>query len=170
MPVSTFKHSSLVLLSAIALTAGAAHAQAQEEARVVSSVPAQGGGYNVTYEYAGRTYSTRTEFPPGPTIPVQVSAIGVTTSPVQSSNISPASPTYERPGWQDVAPEPGVVVSGGAPAVAYGAPPVYAPAPVYVQPGFAYPPPYYYPPVGLSLNLGYSRGWGGGGWRHRHWR
>ena len=49
--------------------------------------------------------------------------------------------------------------------------------PVYVQPAYVqpvgypvyYPRPYYaapyYPPIGLSLNFGYSRGYG-----HHHWR
>ena len=47
--------------------------------------------------------------------------------------------------------------------------PVYS-QPVYVQPAVvAYPGYYsrpYYPPVGVSLNFGYSRG----GYGHRHWR
>ena len=62
-------------------------------------------------------------------------------------------------------PEPGVVVSGTQPAPVYAQPAYPAavyPAPVYVQPAYAYPQPYVYPPVGISLNLGYSRGWGGG--------
>lgn len=165
------KSTLLAVFAALALAGGAAHAQQQEEAQVVSSTPAPGGGYNVSYRYAGRTYTTRTESPPGRTIPVQVSALGVTTSPVYSSDLRASGPDNGRPAWENVAPEPGVVVSGGAPAVAYAPPPVYAPAPlyapapVYVQPGYAYPQPLYFPPVGISLNLGYSRGWGHGRWR-----
>ena len=87
--------------------------------------------------------------------------------------------------WRNVVPEPGVVVSGDGtayapggyapPPVVYGPPPaVYAP-PVYVQPAYAWPQPYIYPPVGISLGIGYSRGWHHrgwhGGWRgHRGWR
>ena len=73
--------------------------------------------------------------------------------------------------WRNVAPEPGVVLSGNsggavAPAPVYAAPPVvYAPAPVYAPPAYGYYAyPYAaYPPVGVSLNLGYvyrgGRGW-----------
>jgi Spx/MgsR family transcriptional regulator len=65
--------------------------------------------------------------------------------------------------WDNVVPEPGVVVGAGGPPPVYQPAPVYA-APVYVQPAYTYPyaQPYVYPPVGISLNLGYSRGWGGG--------
>lgn len=164
------KSTLLALFAALALAAGSAPAQQQEEAQVVSSTPAPGGGYNVTYAYAGRTYTTRTDAPPGRTIPVQVSALGVTTSPVYASDFRANEPTSGRPAWDNVTPEPGVVVSGGAPAPGYAPAPIYGPAPVYVQPGYAYPQPLYYPPVGLSLNLGYSRGWGGGGWGHGHGR
>ena len=66
-------------------------------------------------------------------------------------------------------PEPGVVVGAGDPD-GYGAPPpvVYAP-PAYMQPGYGWPQAYMYPPIGISLGLGYSRGHRGGGW-HRGWR
>jgi hypothetical protein len=37
---------------------------------------------------------------------------------------------------------------------------------MYAAPAY-YPQPYFYPPIGLSLNLGYSRGWRGG---HGRWR
>ena len=172
MAIHTRQTALLAVFAATALLAGAAQAQQLEEARVVSTVQAPGGGYNVTYEYAGRTYTTRTDSPPGRTIPVQVSAIGVTTSPVYDSNVTPNATDNGRPGWENVTPEPGVVVSGGAAAPGYPAgyapAPAYAPAPVYVQPSY-YPQPYYYPPVGVSLNLGYSRGWGGG-WGHGRWR
>lgn len=170
------KSPLLALVAALALAAGAVHAQQLEEAQVVSSTPAPGGGYNVTYQYAGRTYTTRTDAPPGRTLPVQVSALGVTTSPVYTPDLRANETGNGRPAWENVVPEPGVVVSGGAPATAYapapiyGPAPLYAPAPVYVQPGYAYPQPLYFPPVGLSLNLGYSRGWGGGGWGHGRWR
>jgi hypothetical protein len=40
-------------------------------------------------------------------------------------------------------------------------------APV-VYPGYGYYSRPYYPPIGLSLNFGYSRG--GHGHGHRHWR
>lgn len=175
-----------------ALGSAASFAQAQpasqvEQARVISSKQLADGGYNVTYEYAGRRYTTRTDSAPGRTMQVQVSAMGVTTNPVLSSQIDPVENGQRRgdpAAWQNVIPEPGVVVSGngGAPTypTAYPAPvyaqPGYAtsyaapyPAPIYVQPGYGYAQPYYAAPIGLSLNLGYSRGWGGGGWGGGGW-
>ncbi|WPG36332.1 hypothetical protein [Variovorax sp. EBFNA2] len=193
-------------LSAAGLLAtGASVAQAQQvvQARVISATPIRETtgsdvSYNVTYEYQGRQYTTRTTSRPGATIPIQASAYGVTTAPVQpQSQLQPYpveannGPQYQEQyqqgqypqgqyqqgansPWDSVVPEPGVVVSN-APAPVYTQPaPVYAP-PVYVQPAYPYPyaQPYVYPPVGISLNLGYSRGWGGGGYYrgHRHgWR
>jgi hypothetical protein len=62
-----------------------------------------------------------------------------------------------------VVPEPGVVVGAGGPRPSTSRRRCMPP-PVYVQPAYTYPyaQPYVYPPVGISLNLGYSRGWGGG--------
>ncbi len=103
-------------------------------------------------------------------MPIQISAMGVTTAPVYQSNLAPDPRPNGAQSWEDVVPEPGVVVSGGAPAPMYAPQPQYVQpayaAPVYVQPAYAYP--YYAAPVGISLNLGYSRGWGRG-W-HRGWR
>ena len=169
-----------------ALAGGASMAQAEQVwARVVSATPVtESNGqtsYHVTYEYNGQRYSTRTDARPGATIPVDVGDYGVaTTSPVapQSQfNAGPGpapAPGGNPPGWNNVTPEPGVVVGTGqaayaAPPPVYAQPaPVYYPAPVYVQPAYGYGygyAPYAYPPVGLSLNLGYSRGWHGGRWR-----
>lgn len=184
------------------LATGASVVQAQQvvQARVISATPIRETtgsdvSYNVTYEYNGRQYTTRTNSRPGATIPVEVGAYGVTTSPVapqpqlqpypveannsgqqqQYQQQYQQQPQYAQPGgspWDNVVPEPGVVVSN-APAPVYVQPaPVYAP-PVYVQPAYTYPYayPYAYPPVGISLNLGYSRGWGGyRGYGYRHWR
>ncbi|QGW83583.1 hypothetical protein [Variovorax paradoxus] len=189
---------TLAGLSAAGLLAvGATAAQAQEAwARVISATPVyettgSSPSYNVTYEYNGRQYTTRMSSRPGATIPIHANAYGVTTAPVAPQpQLQPypveansgqqqyqQSPQYAQPSqqggspWDNVVPEPGVVLSN-APAPTYVQPaPVYA-APVYVQPAYVYPQPYIYPPVGLSLNFGYSRGWGGyrGGWGHRHWR
>ncbi|RIX80292.1 hypothetical protein [Acidovorax cavernicola] len=181
-------------LSAAGLLAtGASAVQAQQvvQARVISATPIRETtgsdvSYNVTYEYQGRQYTTRTTSRPGATIPIQASAYGVTTMPVQPQSQLQPYPVeanngqpYQEPypqaqypqqgggsPWDNVVPEPGVVVSN-APAPVYAQPaPVYAP-PVYVQPAYTYPyaQPYVYPPVGISLNLGYSRGWGGGYYR-----
>lgn len=199
--------SAAGLLAAGAGLAQAQQPQQVVQARVISATPVRETtgsdvSYNVTYEYNGRQYTTRMNSRPGATIPVQAGAYGVTTSPVAPQPQLQAYPVeaaddrdepayaqnpsyspYQQPGdgrWDNVVPEPGVVVSNApAPAPVYVRPapvyaaPVYAP-PVYVQPAYPYPyaQPYIYPPVGISLNLGYSRGWGGyrGGWHHRHWR
>lgn len=190
--------AGLSVAGLLATGAGVAQAQQVVQARVISATPIRETtgsdvSYNVTYEYNGRQYTTRTDSRPGATIPIQASAYGVTTAPVApQSQLQPypveadsgqqqyqqpqyAPPGYAQPGgspWDNVVPEPGAVVSN-APAPVYVQPaPVYAP-PVYVQPAYTYPYayPYAYPPVGISLNLGYSRGWGGyRGYGHRHWR
>ncbi|RSZ47726.1 MULTISPECIES: hypothetical protein [unclassified Variovorax] len=178
------------------LAAGTGFAQAQQnqvvQARVISATPIRETtgsdvNYNVTYEYNGRQYTTRMNTRPGATIPIQASGYGVTTSPVAPQSQLQAYPVEANNGgyapqsggspWDNVVPEPGVVVSS-APAPVYQPAPVYsAPvytAPVYVEPAYTYPYayPYVYPPVGISLNLGYSRGWGGGyyrGYGYRGW-
>ena len=68
-------------------------------------------GYNVVYEYAGKTYNVQLPQDPGPTIALQITPAGLQT----------ATP---------VAPPPVTVVT--PPAVVYSTPPVvYAPAPYY---------------------------------------
>ncbi|MDR6536999.1 hypothetical protein [Variovorax soli] len=173
---------TIATLSVLAALAGAASlAQAEQVwARVISATPSHettgNTRYNVTYEYAGQQYTTVTNTRPGASIPIEVGDPGVaTTSPVAPQpEVAGAPVDYNtpRPDWNNVTPEQGVVVSGGgAPVYAQPAPiysqpaPVYYPAPVYVAPApVYYPAPYVYPPVGLSLNFGYSRGW------HGHWR
>ncbi len=169
----------LALAAGLAVLAAGATAQSQQvQARVISTSPvteANGStSFNVTYEYDGRQYTTRTMTPPGATLPIEVNAYGVATMPVTpQSQLAPAA-ANDQARWQGVTPEPGVVVSAGTqPAVTYSyypapvyAQPVYT-QPVYVQPAYPYAyAPAYFPPIGLSLNLGYSRGWGG----HRGWR
>lgn len=174
----------LVLAAGLVVLASGAKAQSQQvQARVISTSPVTevsgSTSFNVTYEYDGRQYTTRTATPPGATLPIEVNAYGVATMPVTpQTQFAPAAANAQTQ-WQGVTPEPGVVVSGGAqqaPAPTYYAnypapvytQPVYT-QPVYVQPAYAYPyayAPAYFPPIGLSLNLGYSRGWGG----HRGWR
>lgn len=114
-------------------------------------------GYNVVYEFGGKQYSVQMPNDPGPTIALQVSPLGGSSSPQASA------PAYSPP-----APTPA---------------PTYA-QPSYVQPTYAQPPtvvvtqpvypifysrPYYpsvYPPVQFNFGYGY-RGWHGGG---HHWR
>lgn len=112
-------------------------------------------GYDVAYEYAGRQYSTRMPYDPGPTIQLQV------------------TPTGSAPSMPPQATGP--VIAPPIQAATVQSATVYVPpTPVYVQPYAAYPAyppvyaapyPYYrpyYPPVGVSLNFGFH------GHRHRH--
>ena len=129
--------------------------------------------YNVVYEYQGTQYNTQMATDPGPYVRLQVSPVGAINQQPQGGQPQ----TYFQP-----APQPGygqpqatyVQPAYGAPAI-YQAPVVYQ-APVYYSQPYSqpyYPRPYYarpyyapyYAPVGLSLNFGYSRGYG----RH-HWR
>lgn len=172
-----------------ALLLAAAAVQAQSgaaQARVLSSTPlteqGQVNGYSVEYEYAGQRYTTRLPQPPGATLPVQVTPLGVSTYPVAPQDAIPGQPldayaptASAAPPWAHVQPEQGVVRSGAEPQPAY--PGVYSTAvplaPVYVYPQpQAYAYPYPYPPVNLSFSLGYSRGWGGyhGPGYYRGWR
>ncbi|MGE0497971.1 MAG: glycine zipper 2TM domain-containing protein [Ramlibacter sp.] len=100
--------------------------------------------YNVVYEYAGKQYSVQMPNDPGPYVKLQI-------TPVSS-----AAPQVEPPAVVASAAPYGVIQQGV----------VVAPAPVvYARP--YYQP--YYPPVSLSLDLGYYRGYGhhghGGHWR-----
>lgn len=106
--------------------------------------------YNVVYEYQGTQYNTQLASDPGPYVRLQVTPVGSVTPAPQ------AAVQQQQPYYQQAPVQQPVYVQ---PAVVYGAP-VYYPAPAY-----------YAPPIGLSLNLGYSRGYGGGyGGGYRHWR
>lgn len=115
--------------------------------------------YNVVYEYADKQYTIQMPNDPGLYVRLQVTPVGAMPSQPQASTVQPgyvqpSQPVYSQPVYtQPVYSQP-----------------VYT-QPVYVQPAVvAYPGYYprpYYPPVGVSLNFGYSRGYGHG---HRHWR
>lgn len=117
--------------------------------------------YNVVYEYADKQYTVQMPSDPGLYVRLQVTPVGAMPAPqasVQPGYAQPAQPVYSQPVYtQPVYSQP------------VYAQPVYS-QPVYVQPAVvAYPGYYprpYYPPVGVSLNFGYSRG----GYGHRHWR
>lgn len=98
-------------------------------------------GYNVQYEYGGRTYMVQMPYDPGPTIRVQVTPVTSAEPPegVQAA-VAPA-PVYAVP---------------QTPSVVY---PAYA-YPAY-YPGY-YARPYWYPPVSLSIGYVYH---GGHRWR-----
>ncbi len=121
----------------LAAGTGVVHAQQNQvvQARVISATPIRETtgsdvNYNVTYEYNGRQYTTRMNSQPGATIPIQASGYGVTTSPVAPQSQVQTYPVEANNGgyapqsggspWDNVVPEPGVVVSN-APAPVYSA-------------------------------------------------
>jgi uncharacterized protein YcfJ len=116
--------------------------------------------YNVVYEYADKQYTVQMPNDPGLYVRLQVTPVGTLPAQpapqanVQQGYVQPSQPVYSQPVYsQPVYTQP-----------------VYT-QPVYVQPAVvAYPGYYqrpYYPPVGVSLNFGYSRSHGH---HHRHWR
>ncbi len=93
-------------------------------------------GYNVVYEYAGKTYNVQLPQDPGPTIAIQITPVGM-------------APAATAP-----APQTTVVASS---AVVYTQPQVvYTPPPVYYRPW----------PVNTSIHLGWGWYGGGGHHRH----
>ncbi|HUR87748.1 MAG TPA: glycine zipper 2TM domain-containing protein [Ramlibacter sp.] len=111
-----------------------------------SSVENRTVGYNVQYEYAGKTFNVQMPYDPGPTIRLSV-------QPATSSVTAPEGSV------QTIAANPQMIVSE-TPSVVY---PGYA-YPGYAYPAYGYAPyyrPYWYPPVSLSFGYVY-----GGG---RHW-
>lgn len=121
-------------------------------------------GYNVVYEYAGKEFSVQMPYDPGPTIRLQL-------TPMAASEPAPAPAVAAESGSSGAPGTPiGVIVGTPAQPVIQSSTTVYpAYAPAYpvvypAYPAYYYPRPYYYPPIGFSLNLGYSRGWH----HHRH--
>lgn len=111
--------------------------------------------FNVVYEYQGTQYTTQMATDPGPYVRLQVTPVGAITPQAQS----PFQPQQQQQIYQaPAAQQPVYVQPVLAAPVVYPAYPTYYPRPYYYGPA-------YYPPVGLSLNFGYSRGYG-----HRHWR
>ena len=124
--------------------------------------------YNVVYEYQGQQYNAQMVNDPGLYVRLQV-------SPVGSVNMPPAQigqPQALQQQQQDQIPvEQGYVVQSSAPQQIYSQSVYVQPPVVYQSAPSYYGRPYYGPsvaPIGLSLNFGYSRGFGHG---HRgHWR
>jgi uncharacterized protein YcfJ len=111
--------------------------------------------YNVVYEYQGTQYTAQMLNDPGLYVRLQVTPVGAMTTAPQTFQPAPPQAYYQP------APMPPVYGQPMVAAPAYPAYPVYYPQPYYAP---AYAP--IYPPIGLSLNFGYSRGYGG----HRRWR
>jgi uncharacterized protein YcfJ len=111
--------------------------------------------YNVVYEYQGTQYNAQMQNDPGLYVRLQVTPVGAMSPAPQT--FQSALPQQPQAYYPSTPVQPAYV----QPMVATPAYPVYYPQPYYAP---AYAP--IFPPIGLSLNFGYSRGYGG----HRHWR
>ena len=141
--------------------------------------------YNVLYDYQGTQYNVQMATDPGPYVRLQVTPVGAIAplpqpmQPLQAQQPqayiqpAPARPVYIQ---QQTYVQPYVqpYIQPAYTEQTYVQPVMVAPTVIYpASPGY-YSRPYYapshyspsYAPIGLSLNLGYSRGFGG----HRHWR
>ena len=125
------------------------YAQSMPVCTTETSIENRTIGYDVTYEYAGRQYTTRMPYDPGRTVNLQVSPVAQAQTPADGAVV--------------VAPpvQSGAVVVPTAPAqVVYQQPyPAYPAYPAYPYPVYR---PYY--PVGVSLGFVF------GGHRHHHHR
>lgn len=120
--------------------------------------------YNVVYEYAGKEFSAQMPYDPGATIRLQLTPMAGN-EPAPAPAVAAETGRSEGPGTPIgvIVGTPTVTTTQVAPVAVYPAyPAVYPAYPVYA------PRPYYYPPIGFSLNLGYSRGFHHG--NHRHHR
>jgi uncharacterized protein YcfJ len=104
--------------------------------------------YNVVYEYAGKQYSVQMPNDPGQYVRLQITPVG--TSQALPEQAAPLAAMPVQPAAQTIYVQPATVVQTGVVALPY-----------YYRP--------YYPPVGVSLNLGYARGHYHHGPRY-HWR
>jgi len=148
-----------------------AYAQPMQQCSTQTYYENRAVGYNVQYEYAGKQYGVQLPYDPGPTIRLQVTPIGAGSAPPDTA-IAPgqgpagAAPVIVAPPMVqgDAVGQPVARIIATQPPMVY--PAHYAPtyAPTYYQP--YYRAPSFYPPIGLSLNLGYSSHRHG----HRHWR
>lgn len=112
--------------------------------------------YNVVYEYQGTQYNVQMANDPGPYVRLQVTPVGA---------INPAPQPAQPQGFIQPAPQQPAYIQQPTTYVqpVLAAPVVYQTYPAYYARPYYAP---YYAPIGLSLNFGYSRGYGG----HHHWR
>jgi hypothetical protein len=111
--------------------------------------------YNVVYEYQGTQYNVQMANDPGPYVRLQVTPVGA---------MDPAPQPAQPQGLIQPAPQQPVYIQQ---PTTYVQPVVTAPVVYQTYPAY-YARPYYapyYAPIGLSLNFGYSRGYGGHHWR-----
>ncbi len=130
--------------------------------------------YNVVYEFNGKQYSVQMPQDPGPTVRLQVTPVAGPAAPQSNNTTTMMQP---EPAPAPIAVQPQVISQVVTPTVVYTqAPPqpifvAAAPAVVYGAAPIYYQPRAYYPPVGVNLNLGWSNYRGHGhGHGYRHWR
>jgi uncharacterized protein YcfJ len=108
-------------------------------------------GYNVVYEYAGKQYQVQMPNDPGPFVRLQIAPVVTPPPSPVSGNTTYVQPdvaqTVQTVVTQQVIAQPVLVAATPVAYVAY--------AGYYARP--------YYPPVGVSLNFGWSN-------NYRHWR
>lgn len=114
--------------------------------------------YNVVYEYQGTQYNVQMANDPGQYVRLQVTPVGAMPPAPQPAPTQPQGLIQPAPQQPVYIQQPTTYVQ---PVMA--APVVYTTYPAYYARPYYAP---YYAPIGLSLNFGYSRGYGG----HHHWR
>jgi uncharacterized protein YcfJ len=124
--------------------------------------------YNVQYEYAGKQYNVQLPYDPGQTIRLQLTPVGAGSAPPDTAGMPGPGPAAAPP--MVVAPPMVQSQPVGQPVARIIAAPTPMAYPAYYTPAYyepAYRAPLFYPPIGVSLNFGYSSG------HHRHghhWR
>ena len=117
--------------------------------------------FNVVYDYQGTQYNVQMANDPGQFVRLQVTPVGAINSAPQAGFQNYPQQDQPQPQTLMQAAPPVTYVQPAPATVIYQSGPVYYPQPYYARPYYAP----YYPPVGVSLNFGYSRGFG-----HHHWR
>jgi uncharacterized protein YcfJ len=116
--------------------------------------------FNVVYEYQGTQYNAQMANDPGSYVRLQVTPVGAMPASAEPGQAyQPAPVAQPQPYYQPPVAQQQPVYVQSAPVVypAYPAYPAYYGRPYYAP---------YFAPIGLSLNFGYSRGFGGGHRRH----
>jgi len=167
-------HIAGAMLGAIggAIVGNAAEASQQRQASgCATRYSQQVIGYDVTYEYAGRQYVTRTGRPPGQWLQVPDPGVDSGAYPDQQQPVYGGAQQVNPPPQADddayPPPEPAYPAAGTPPQVVTAPPRAYQqayPQP-YPPPGYGYPvqaapvyappaPVYAAPPVGVGLSVG----------------
>ena len=115
--------------------------------------------YNVVYEYQGAQYNTQMANDPGQYVRLQVTPVGAIGSAPQQGFAQSQDQYVQPQNYIQPAQVQQYQQVYGQPQVIYQSAPVYYAQPYYARPYYS---PYYYPGYypGVSLNFGYSRGYG----------